>query len=69
LQFVPTCILNTPVDYTKYDRYIKQEGTFASIPFLESVKKAVKDLGIGLICGGLYIIQMLYFPVNYMKDA
>jgi lysophospholipid acyltransferase len=68
LQFVPTCILNTPVDYTKYDKYIKQEGMFASIPFLDSVKKTVRDLLYGLACGGFYLVQMLYFPVNYMKD-
>lgn len=68
LQFVPTCILNTPVDYTKYDKYIKQEGVFAAIPFLDSLKKTLKDLVYGAICGGFYLIQMLYFPVNYMKE-
>lgn len=67
LQFVPTCVLNTPVDYNKYNRYMNQQGNFANIPFGESVKKTFKDFGIGAFCGGLYVIQMIYFPVSYMK--
>lgn len=67
LQFVPTCILNTPVDYARYNRYFNQEGSFGNIPLDGSIKKTLKDLGIGGLCGGLYVIQMLYFPINYMK--
>lgn len=67
LQFVPTCVLNTPVDYTRYNRYMNQQGSYANIPFGESVKKTLKDFGIGALCGGLYVIQMIYFPVKYMK--
>jgi hypothetical protein len=46
---------------------MRQEGVFTNIPIVASIKKSLKDFGIALICGGLYLIQMLYFPISYIK--
>lgn len=47
---------------------MKKQGVFADVPLLDSLKKAGKDMAIGLICAGIYFMEVLYFPLGHIKQ-
>lgn len=65
MQFLPTCIIGTSMEYKIFDNYMEIKKEYQFIP--ENWSLIFKTPLIGLLLGTVYFSGQALIPVSYMQ--